>query len=133
MADDARSPRLRPDLLPGASCPTGWSEQLSHLHVVQHGIDVNGNGEYYVEGAGESTFAKNLGVPGVPEEATDPASCGVVTGAMAPRSRRVEWRREAADTQPDRVDLPLAGVGAVLLVGSALALWSGRRRSVARD
>ena len=36
------------------------------LHVVQHGIDVNGNGKYDVEGAGISTFAKNLGVPGVP-------------------------------------------------------------------
>ena len=66
--------------------PDGLVDQLEHVHVVQHGIDVNGNGEYDIDGAGVSTFAENLGVPDVPEEATDPASCGVVTGAMATRA-----------------------------------------------
>jgi hypothetical protein len=33
---------------------------------VQHGLDVNGNDKYDLEGLGESTFAKSLGVSGVP-------------------------------------------------------------------
>ena len=41
--------------------PDGLVDQLAHVHVVQHGIDVNGNGEYDIEGAGVSTFAENLG------------------------------------------------------------------------
>lgn len=66
--------------------PKGLLDHLSALHVVQHGIDVNGNGRYDMKGAGVSTFAKNLGAPGVPEEATDPSSCGMVLGAGAPVS-----------------------------------------------
>ena len=66
--------------------PAGLVEHLSDAHVVQHGIDVNGNGRYDMAGAGVSTFAKNLGVAGIPEEVTDPASCGVITGAKAPMS-----------------------------------------------
>jgi len=64
--------------------PDALIDQLSHVHVVIHGIDANGNDRYDLKGLGVSTFAKNLGLKGVPEEATDPASCGVVTGAMAP-------------------------------------------------
>jgi hypothetical protein len=61
--------------------PDGLTDHLSELHIVQHGIDANGNGRYDLKALGESTFAKSLGVPNVPEEATDPAACGVVTGA----------------------------------------------------
>jgi hypothetical protein len=64
--------------------PDALLTHLSSLHVVQHGIDVNHNGRYDMAALGESTFAKNLGASGVPEEATDPASCGLVTGAGAP-------------------------------------------------
>jgi hypothetical protein len=67
-----------------AQVPDALIAHLSEVHVVQHGIDVNHNDKYDLDGLGESSFAKNLGVPGVPEEATDPASCGVVMGAMAP-------------------------------------------------
>ncbi|HJV15094.1 MAG TPA: hypothetical protein VJ625_14490 [Propionibacteriaceae bacterium] len=68
--------------------PEGLLEHLSSLHVVQHGIDVNNNDKYDVDALGVSTFAENLGASGVPEEATNPASCGIVEGAgMAGRPR----------------------------------------------
>ena len=34
-----------------------------------------------MEALGESSFAKSLGVDGIPEEATNPATCGTVSGA----------------------------------------------------
>ena len=109
--------------------PDGLVEDLSHVHIVQHGIDVNDNGEYDIEGAGVSTFAENLGVPDVPEEATDPASCGVVTGAMAPMAPRGGVETGGGDGgNEDSLSLPIAGLGATLLVGSAVVLWNGRRR-----
>jgi hypothetical protein len=113
--------------------PDGLVEQLSHLHVVQHGIDVNGNGRYDMAGAGESTFAENLGVPGVPEEATDPASCGVVTGAMASRPPRGGPETGGADNARASLDLPVATLGAVLLLGSLTFLWRQRRSRPSRD
>lgn len=61
--------------------PAGAGAKLKNLHVVQHGLDVNGNDKYDLEALGESTFAKSLGVNGIPEEATNPATCGTVTGA----------------------------------------------------
>ena len=51
-----------------------------------------------VEALGVSTFAESLGVANIPEEATDPATCGVVQGAgMAgwPRRGR-DWRCPSA-------------------------------------
>jgi hypothetical protein len=63
--------------------PDGLIDHLSELHIVQHGIDVNHNGRYDLKALGVSTFAKSVGVPKVPEEATDPAACGVVTGAAS--------------------------------------------------
>ena len=75
--------------------PDGLVDHLSSMHVVQHGIDVNNNGKYDLDALGVSTFAENLGVPDVPEEATDPASCGVVQGAGMPgkAARRGRDRR----------------------------------------
>lgn len=80
---DARG-RLRYDrTIPAEQVPDGLARQLVHLHVVQHGIDANRNGRYDLAALGESTFAAGLGLNGVPEEATDPATCGMVTGAAA--------------------------------------------------
>jgi hypothetical protein len=70
--------------IPAAALPEGLVESLSQLHVVQHGIDDNDNGRYDLAALGESTFARKLGLPQVPEEATNPATCGVVTGAGSP-------------------------------------------------
>jgi LPXTG-motif cell wall-anchored protein len=50
---------------------------------VQHGIDANHDGKYDTGVLGESTLAKSAGISGVPEEATDPALCGMVSGAAA--------------------------------------------------
>ncbi|HEY5979987.1 MAG TPA: hypothetical protein VIT41_10170 [Microlunatus sp.] len=113
--------------------PEGLLENLGSLHVVQHGIDVNDNDTYDLEALGESTFAANLGVPNVPEEATDPASCGVVRGAGA---------AEPAHQGPEMGGAPAAGRnGPLLAAGAALLLVSAalaasavgvRRRSSGR-
>lgn len=58
-----------------AELPEGTAAAVRNLHVVQHGIDVNGNGEYDAE-AGASELDPNL-----PQEATAPASCGLIEGS----------------------------------------------------
>jgi len=113
--------------------PSGLLEDLEHVHIVQHGIDVNGNGRYDIDGAGVSTFAQNLGVDNVPEEATDPASCGVVTGAMAPQAPLGGPETGGADSGQRGVDQPLVALGALLLVVSAWVLQSTRRTSRRRS
>jgi hypothetical protein len=107
--------------------PDGVLEHLSSLHVVQHGIDVNNNGIYDVDALGVSTFAENLGATGMPEEETNPASCGVVEGAgMAKRPRGgVETGGAPA---PD-LNAPLAAAGAALLVLSGAFAVSAATRS----
>lgn len=61
--------------------PEGAGAKLKHLHIVQHGLDANGNDKYDMGALGESSFAKSLGAKGIPEEATNPATCGMVSGA----------------------------------------------------
>lgn len=51
------------------------ADHIQDLHVVQHGLDRNGNGEYDFS-AGESDLD-----PKLPQEATAPAVCGMVEGA----------------------------------------------------
>jgi hypothetical protein len=107
---------------PAKAVPAGLREHLSSLHVVQHGIDVNNNDKYDLNALGESTFAKNLGAPGVPEEATDPASCGVVQGAGAADPAR--GGVETGGTPVRDLNVPLAAAGAALLLLSvALLFW----------
>jgi len=106
--------------------PDRLLQQLSQVHVVQHGIDVNDNDSYDIAGAGVSTFAENLGVSDIPEEATDPASCGVVTGAHAPMAPR--GGPETGGGDRDSIDLAVAGFGGLLIMGSLLILWKVRRR-----
>ena len=107
--------------------PKGLMKHLSQVHVVQHGIDVNHNGRYDMKGAGVSTFAQNLGVDGVPEEATDPASCGVVTGAKSAMSPHGGVETGGGSGSP--LDVPVAAVGVVLVLAALLGLakvWRGR-------
>jgi hypothetical protein len=111
--------------------PDALLTHLSSLHVVQHGIDVNHNGRYDMAALGESTFAKNLGAPGVPEEATDPASCGLVTGAgatMAPHGG-VETGGGAAGGR----NLGLALAGGAMVGASAIVVFVGLRPRGARS
>ena len=109
--------------------PDGLLEQLSSVHVVQHGIDVNDNDKYDVDALGESTFAKNLGVDGVPEEATNPASCGVVQGAGAGKPARKGVETGGTPAPERRTELAAVGAG-LLLVSAAFAVSAvtGSRR-----
>jgi hypothetical protein len=64
--------------------PDGVIAELANLTVVQHGIDVDRNGQYNLASRiGESAFAQSKGMKGVPHEATFPANCGVAPGAAA--------------------------------------------------
>ncbi|WDZ83375.1 hypothetical protein [Micromonospora cathayae] len=80
---DARGNLTYERTIPAADLPAGTIAHLKDLHIVQHGIDANGNGKYDLAGLGESTFARSVGVDGIPAEATDPATCGMVSGAAA--------------------------------------------------
>jgi len=66
-----------------ADLPANTAAHLKDLHVVEHGIDANHNGQYDLAGLGESTFARSLGVPNIPEEETEPATCGLPAAAAA--------------------------------------------------
>lgn len=112
--------------------PDELIDNLSDLHVVQHGIDVNDNGRYDLKGLGESTFAKNLGAAGVPEEATNPTTCGVVTGAGAAHPPR--GGPETGGGAGGTSNLPLAAGGVLLLLlsGALIAVRSLRRDSPSR-
>ena len=109
------------------SVPDGLLKHLSSVHVVQHGIDANNNGKYDVEALGVSTFAESLGVPDIPEEATNPASCGVVQGAgMTGRPR---GGVETGGAPGSDLNAPLVGAGAALLLLSAAFAVSAAARS----
>ncbi|MET9955064.1 CHRD domain-containing protein [Streptomyces sp. NPDC006339] len=53
------------------------ADHIEDLHVVQHGIDPNGNGRYDF-GKGKSELD-----PKLPQEATAPATCGMIKGTTA--------------------------------------------------
>ena len=112
---------------PAELVPAGLREHLSSLHLVQHGIDVNHNGKYDIAALGESSFAKNLGAAGVPEEATDPATCGVVQGAGAAEPAR--GGVETGGTPVSVVNVPLAAAGLALLLLSVARVWWRRQVS----
>jgi hypothetical protein len=105
--------------------PDGLLDHLSSLHVVQHGIDVNNNNKYDLDALGVSTFAENLGASGVPEEATNPASCSVIEGAgMAGRPR---GGVDTGGAPAPNLNAPLAAAGAALLLLSAAFAVSAAR------
>ena len=124
VADDAGRIDYR-RTLPAAAVPDVLLDNLADVHVVQHGIDVNDNGTYDFAALGPSTFARNLGLGRVPEEATNPASCGVVTGAgasVAPHGGIATGGGTATGggESATPVDGALAGLGGVLLALGAL-------------
>ena len=51
-------------------------QNLGDFAIVQHGVDLNGNGEYDFDAAGASDLD-----PSLPQEATIPANCGVINPA----------------------------------------------------
>ena len=109
--------------IPAAMIPEGITANVKDLHVVQHGLDADGNGKYDLEALGESVFAKSLGVAGIPEEATNPATCGEVvpTGTI-----------DMGGTSTDGTEaLPALALGGAALLGAA-GLAAGRRRLLSR-
>lgn len=104
--------------LTAAELPKGTIENLSNLHIVQHGVDANDNDKYDMEGLGESTFAKSLGVDGIPAEATDSATCGMIMP-----SGGVDTGGEA----PTAPNSGLLAAGGVLVAGGAAVAISRRR------
>jgi hypothetical protein len=110
--------------------PDALLTHLSSLHVVQHGIDVNHNGRYDMAALGVSTFAKNLGIPGVPEEATDPATCGLVTGAGASTAPRGGVETGGGPAGSSNAGLAL--VGGAMVAASALLVFARLRSRGAR-
>jgi hypothetical protein len=105
--------------IPASQLPAGAAENMENLHIVQHGLDVNGNDRYDLKGLGESVFAKSLGVDGVPEEGTNPATCGEVTPAGGVDTG-------AGSTQGVE-QLPLLALGGAALAGAAGTFWARRR------
>ena len=105
--------------IPASMIPEGIVDNLENLHIVQHGLDANGNDKYDLEALGESVFAKSLGVEGIPEEATNPATCGEVTpvGAVETGSGSTQGLEGA----------PWLALGGVGLAGAAGALVARRR------
>jgi hypothetical protein len=106
--------------------PEGAGERMRNFHIVQHGLDANGNDKYDLEGLGESTFAKSLGVNGVPEEGTNPATCGTISGAAAGATPTGGVETGTGSTQGVESQGLLAAGGAAL--AGALVLFGARRR-----
>ncbi|MEW2143323.1 hypothetical protein AB0869_10960 [Micromonospora vinacea] len=112
--------------IPAADLPEGTIEHLKDLHLVQHGIDANKNGKYDMEALGESTFAKSIGVNGIPAEATDPATCGMVSGAAAgsvPAGGVATGDGSTAGGSP----MMMYAVGGLALLGAVGAVVTRRR------
>jgi hypothetical protein len=105
--------------IPAGQVPDSIVKHVNHLHIVQHGIDVNGNDKYDMKALGESVFAKSLGVDGVPEEGTNPATCGDVTPIGS-----VAMGGGGNDQGPQAT---LLAVGGLALAGAAGLFWLHRR------
>jgi hypothetical protein len=105
--------------IPADLIPDAVVAHLDHLHIVQHGLDVNGNDKYDLKVLGESVFAELLGVNGVPEEGTNPATCGEVTpiGSV-----------DTGGGSSDVVEQPmLFAAGGLALLTAAGVFWLRRR------
>jgi hypothetical protein len=114
-------------VLPAASLPAGTIAHLKDLHIVQHGLDANNNGKYDLAGLGESTLAKSAGLDGIPEEATEPALCGMVSGAAVGSVPVGGVATGDGSTTHDSATL--IGFGGLALLGALGAYLIGRRRS----
>jgi hypothetical protein len=106
--------------IPADQIPDSIVENIQHLHIVQHGLDVNGNGKYDMKSLGESVFAKSLGVDGVPEEGTNPATCGEVVPVGS-----VDTGGGGTNHNGEQVSLLVVG-GATLAAAAGL-FWLRRR------
>lgn len=92
---------------------------LKNLHVVQHGIDVNDNGKYDFDGAGKSELKASI-----PQEATAPATCGMLAGSTMPEGGMETGNAGTAGLEGAGV----LALGGVALVGAASLGYAARRR-----
>ncbi|GIF23926.1 hypothetical protein BJ973_004539 [Actinoplanes tereljensis] len=124
-AADAKGNLSYDRTIPAADLPDGTIAHLKDLHIVEHGIDANNNGKYDMDALGESTLAKSAGLTGIPEEATDPATCGMVSGAAV---GSVPVGGVATGDGSTRHDPMMAyGIGGLALLGAAGAFAARRR------
>ncbi|MFG2812732.1 hypothetical protein [Streptomyces sp. NPDC048410] len=103
------------------------ADHIKDLHVVQHGIDPNGN-DTYDFGKGKSELD-----PKLPQEATAPASCGMVAGAAVGSMPVGGVETGSAGTQGVESPGLFAAGGAALLGAAALGVTARRRRTAATD
>lgn len=106
--------------------PEGAGAKLKHLHIVQHGLDANDNDKYDMDALGESSFAKSLGAKGIPEEATNPATCGMVSGASVGHMPHGGVDTGNGDTASGASAAPIA-LGGLAFLGAGGA-WMWRRQ-----
>jgi hypothetical protein len=115
----------------GADLPPGTVEHLKDLHVVQHGIDANGNGRYDLGALGESTLARSAGLGGIPQEATHPATCGMIAGAAA--GSVPVGVVATGDGSSLSSASPWPAFGVLALIGALGAVLFARRRAFVPD
>ncbi|MDP9396094.1 MAG: CHRD domain-containing protein [Actinomycetota bacterium] len=94
------------------------ADNLTNLHIVQHGIDRNGNGKY--DGKDKSDLN-----PDLPAEATDPADCGAVQVSQLQGAPRGGVETGGGTQSPSA--LPMYLLGSTALAGAAGALVLRRR------
>ncbi|MFG2138552.1 hypothetical protein [Streptomyces sp. NPDC048650] len=97
-------------------------EHIKDLHIVQHGIDPNGNKKYDF-GAGKSELD-----PKLPQEATAPAVCGIVEGAAVGSIPVGGVETGGGTATSDGVPGALVGAGGLTFAAVAGALVLNRRR-----
>jgi hypothetical protein len=122
---DARGDLSYDRTIPAADLPDGTIAHLKDLHIVEHGIDADHNGGYDLRALGESTLAESAGLKGIPEEATDPALCGMISGAAAGSVPVGGVATGDGSTRQDQD--PMYAVGGVALLGAAGAFAARRR------
>ncbi len=104
------------------SVPGNFSvEDLEDGVIVQHGIDVNGNGKYDME----AEIGKSELDPSLPAEATHPATCGALSMAGA------GGMDTGAGGTSGVEGAGLLGAGAASIVAAAALLLVARRRTAA--
>lgn len=101
------------------------ADHLKDLHVVQHGIDPNKNGKYDF-GKGKSELD-----PKLPQEATAPASCGMIEGA-AVGSVPVGGVETGSGSTSGTEDSALFAAGGIALAAAAATFAAARRRRSAQ-
>ena len=99
-------------------------DNIRNLHIVQHGIDVNDNDQYDMDGAGPSDLN-----PELPGEATHPATCGMVEGASVGAVPSGGVQTGAGTTSGVESPTGLVLGGAALLSAAGFAVAVRRRRS----